>query len=494
MGMTSENVLHCSLSLAPADRLVAEEQWAEISQQFMDQMGFTDTSGHAPARWVAIHHGPGKGGRDHIHIAASMVREDGTKWDGRWNDFPHAQQACRQLEKDHGLFQVQGRREQIRERGDRPGERETAARLNFDLTIPRELGQRLRQSAVASFTEDEFVRRARQNGLVMKPLYESGSTSKVRSYQAGLRPKDVQRRAAQAGIKVSRWASIRSAAMLGPDLALDRLRDDLWGPPGDAARAEWDAAFKGQPPANQNGREAYAIRADSAEKMAGLWSKWHDQLASVPAEDRHGWAVAARDVAGIMHGYARHSDRPDQIRHAADALSRSAKVVGRPPRDRSPVRPNAVGSAVGTGWLLASLHHDQKSGSRSHMLGTVVNQMIRTSIAIAEAHQARKAETEATRIHQRVIAPLRAEHTRMINDPGYEQARQAAQDKRLEQTLDPEALEAYRIVQAGHATPRRGAERGPNVLPADRAGARPYRDRPNQAPGRSGRSGGHGRD
>ena len=41
------------------------------------QMGFTEASGKAPIRWVAIHHGVSTNGNDHIHIAATMVREDG---------------------------------------------------------------------------------------------------------------------------------------------------------------------------------------------------------------------------------------------------------------------------------------------------------------------------------------------------------------------------------------------------------------------------------
>lgn len=480
MGSTSENVWHASLSLAPSDQLVAEEQWSEIAQQFMDQMGFTETSGHAPARWVAIHHGPGKGGRDHIHIAASMVREDGTKWDGRWNDFRHAQQAARQIEKDHNLFQVQGRKEQIRERGDRPGERETAARMNFDLTIPRELGQRLRQSAAASLTEDEFVRRARRNGLVMKPLYETGGT-RVRSYQAGLHPKEMQRRADQAGVTVSRWASIRSATMLGPDLNLDRLRTDLWGQPGHAAQAEWDAAFKGQQPVQKNGPDSDTYTPADANTAAGRWGTWHDQLAAIPASNRHAWASAARDVSGAMHNYAPFSDRPADMRRAADALARSAKVVGKPTQPHTPARQVKGGSVVGTGWLLDSLRHGKQTGSNKQMMGMLINQMIRTGMAIADAHQARKAHHEADRIHQRVIGPLQAEHGRLINDPTTGQPH--------ERQPTAEEVEADRIGQIGALPPtRRGAQRGPDVIPTDPdSSSRPHipqKQQPERAPER----------
>ena len=39
-------------------------------------MDFTDAGGKSPCRWVAIHHGQFQKGNDHLHIAASMVRED----------------------------------------------------------------------------------------------------------------------------------------------------------------------------------------------------------------------------------------------------------------------------------------------------------------------------------------------------------------------------------------------------------------------------------
>ena len=54
---------------------------------------------------MAIRHGHSKAGNDHIHIAASMVREDGTKWSS-WRDFPRAQQAARGLEKKYGLEEL----------------------------------------------------------------------------------------------------------------------------------------------------------------------------------------------------------------------------------------------------------------------------------------------------------------------------------------------------------------------------------------------------
>lgn len=62
-----------------------------------------------PIRWGAIHHGASVDGNDHIHVAATMVREDGTRWDGRFNEYKTAQAAARAIEVKFGLATVSGR-------------------------------------------------------------------------------------------------------------------------------------------------------------------------------------------------------------------------------------------------------------------------------------------------------------------------------------------------------------------------------------------------
>lgn len=40
---------HCSLSLRAEEGDLSDERWAEIANDFMDEMGFTEASGKAPA-------------------------------------------------------------------------------------------------------------------------------------------------------------------------------------------------------------------------------------------------------------------------------------------------------------------------------------------------------------------------------------------------------------------------------------------------------------
>ena len=118
----ANHVWHCSLSLSPEEAALGDEVWGRIASDFMDEMGFTGSDGKASCRWVAIHHGSAKNGGDHIHIAANVVREDGTKW-SPWYDQRKAQRACNVLEHRYGLLVVESR-----ERG-RTERREARGRL-----------------------------------------------------------------------------------------------------------------------------------------------------------------------------------------------------------------------------------------------------------------------------------------------------------------------------------------------------------------------------
>ncbi|MEV8212068.1 relaxase/mobilization nuclease domain-containing protein, partial [Streptomyces sp. NPDC079189] len=115
------DVWHCSLSLRAEEGQLSDEQWGTIAQQFVDRMGFTEASGKAPCRWVAVRHGLSKNGNDHVHIAVSLVREDGTKATTH-NDYKRAQELCRTLEVEHGLMPVDSRERGMGERGVKPAE------------------------------------------------------------------------------------------------------------------------------------------------------------------------------------------------------------------------------------------------------------------------------------------------------------------------------------------------------------------------------------
>ncbi len=126
----------CALSLAASEAPLGDERWGAIAGDFMREMGF-DVAGAAPVRWVAIHHGTSKKGNDHIHIAADLVREDGSIVDlwpkdpvtgKKVGDHPRSSEAIKALER-FGLHVVEG--------GELPARPERVADVGHGAFDPR---------------------------------------------------------------------------------------------------------------------------------------------------------------------------------------------------------------------------------------------------------------------------------------------------------------------------------------------------------------------
>jgi hypothetical protein len=380
-GWKELGVWHCSLSLAPGEGPIGDERWREIATQFADAMGLTEACGKAPVRWVAVHHGPSKGGLDHVHIAASMVREDGTRWEGRHYSKRNAQAACRDLEVAHGLVRVEGPGRGVSERGTQPGEarRAAAAGLDPSETVPRDLAVRVRAAALASTSEAEFVRRARADGLVVKPRYAPGSTEAVVGYKVALPPR--------AGEK---WA-FYGGGKLGRDLALPELRK-AWPTPDETARvaavAEWVATRAGSAVVETSGREKVAL-APAGEMTAGQrLAAFNRSLASLDHADAAGWARAARQGAGAMSAAARSTGDPGQAR----ALTRAARVLARSARHLQPPGTGPAGRDSAMGAALVLLH---RRGPVDAGLG---REVLVTAKAVQAHHRALGHEVEAARL------------------------------------------------------------------------------------------------
>jgi len=136
--------------------------------------------------WVA---GRSAGGSDHIHVVVNRVREDG-KPAKRHMDRRRAQQACRRLEQEFGLRQVEGRGRAAGERGIKPVEmaaRGVDGRRNPFEWIPdghtprRRLERIVRACATAAADEPDFVARLNHEGVLRRPRFEQavGRTSSV---------------------------------------------------------------------------------------------------------------------------------------------------------------------------------------------------------------------------------------------------------------------------------------------------------------------------
>ncbi|MFC9556031.1 relaxase/mobilization nuclease domain-containing protein [Rhodococcus sp. NPDC056960] len=366
------NVWHCSLSLAAEEGQLTDDQWGAIARKFMDEMGFTDTSGRSPARWVAVRHGLSAGGNDHIHIAASAVREDGTKVD-LYRDWNRASEAVNKLEREHGLAVIESRNTRTGERGYHRAEKHRATREGSSELDRELLARRVRACATASRDEAEFVRRLRGQGLIVRPRMASGRSDVVVGYKVAVRPKD------RAAAPV-----FYGGGHLAKDLTLPRLRHEWTDSPetSSAAVAEWNAARRGQKPVSPGRETKIVADPKMLDRAARDIAAWNRYLASIPVTDRAQWARAAGRTAGVFAAWSHQLEaKPGPLAEASRQLARSAQV---PAHQHWPKKAGAM-SAGGAALIVMQASPDL---SEAVSYALLLRQLMKATEAIADAHRA----------------------------------------------------------------------------------------------------------
>jgi hypothetical protein len=159
-------VWHCSVRADPTDPIMTDERWREIAAHVLAKTGLAPDGDPRAVRWLAMRHGA-----DHIHIVATLVRQDRrTNW-GR-NDWPLAQAACRDLEDRYGLVRV-GRPGQGTRSWPTGAEVNKAKRTGRPQTPREELRRRVRDAATVAVDENDFFHRLTSDGAVTVKLRPS---------------------------------------------------------------------------------------------------------------------------------------------------------------------------------------------------------------------------------------------------------------------------------------------------------------------------------
>ena len=132
--------------------------------------------------------GPVPTGNQHIHIAASLVRVDGSRVN-IWQSKQTLSRVCAEIEHTYGLTVVEGR-----EGKGMPGlsraELERTAREQLAEPPRITLARMVREASVASKDEAEFVRRLRGSGALVRPRFETGGKEAVVGYSVAVRTPD----------------------------------------------------------------------------------------------------------------------------------------------------------------------------------------------------------------------------------------------------------------------------------------------------------------
>ncbi|MFF3412475.1 relaxase/mobilization nuclease domain-containing protein [Streptomyces sp. NPDC002742] len=201
-----KHVWHLSVRNGGEDRILTDEEWGDVARRMVAAAGIDDPEAGAGCRWAAVRHAD-----DHIHIVATLVREDGYKPDLD-NDAHRVQAQARALEAELGLRRLN--------KGDgtaakRPtsAERHKAQRQGRERTAREELRETVRRAVTGARGEAEFFDRLAAAGLLIRT--REAPSGDLLGYKVAL-PDDRNK----DGEPVF-YPGVR----LAPDLSLPRIRE-----------------------------------------------------------------------------------------------------------------------------------------------------------------------------------------------------------------------------------------------------------------------------
>ncbi|MFB7643074.1 mobilization protein [Streptomyces sp. NPDC056084] len=218
-----DTVWHCPVRAAPEDPVLTDAQWADIAHRIVAAAGIAPDGDNEACRWVAVRHAD-----DHIHIAATLVRQDGRR-PKRGYDQRAVQKEARKIEIDYGLRRLKP--------GDGTGakrptckEHFKAKRLGQDVATRDVLRLRVRRAVAAASDEAEFFALLEVTGVTVR--LKLGPSGDALGCNFAL-PEDTN----GVGEPV-----FYAGSTLAPDLSLPKIRKSLT-----ASSPEPAAARQGNP-------------------------------------------------------------------------------------------------------------------------------------------------------------------------------------------------------------------------------------------------------
>ncbi|MGW6536097.1 mobilization protein [Streptomyces sp. NPDC055051] len=234
----AKHVWHTSVRTAPGDRMLSDEEWAEVARRIVAATGIDPGEGQPGCRWAAVRHAD-----DHIHIVATLVCEDGSRPDD-FRSGKRAQAEARLIEKELGLHQVAPGDGTAAQRPT-SAERHKAERQGRERTAREELRETVRRAVAGAQGEEEFFSRLADAGLLVKK--RAAPSGDLLGYKVALpddRNKDGE-------------PLFYPGARLAPDLSLPRIRE-RWAGGGLQGRAGLEAPGVAGAPAAARRRTAAA--------------------------------------------------------------------------------------------------------------------------------------------------------------------------------------------------------------------------------------------
>ncbi|WP_371791240.1 relaxase/mobilization nuclease domain-containing protein [Streptomyces sp. NBC_01471] len=203
-----DTVWHCPVRAAPEDPFLTDAQWADIARRIVAAAGIAPAGDEEACRWVAVRHAD-----DHIHIAATLVRQDGRRPE-RGYDQRAVQREAREIEVVYGLRRLKP--------GDGTGAKRPTSKEHFKA---KRLGQeaasrdvlrlRVRRAIAAASDETEFFALLEATGVTVR--FKLGPSGDALGCNFAL-PDDTN----DKGEPV-----FYAGSTLAPDLSLPKIRKSL---------------------------------------------------------------------------------------------------------------------------------------------------------------------------------------------------------------------------------------------------------------------------
>ncbi|MFF7148624.1 relaxase/mobilization nuclease domain-containing protein [Streptomyces jietaisiensis] len=290
-----KHVWHLSVRNAEEDRTLSDEEWGEVARRMVAAAGIDDPEEGAGCRWAAVRHAD-----DHIHIIATLVREDGFKPDLD-HDAARVQAQARALEAELGLRRLN--------KGDGTGakrptsaERHKAERQGRERTAREELREAVRRAVTGVRSDEEFFDRLAAAGLLIRK--RAAPSGDLLGYKVAL-PDDLNK----DGEPV-----FYPGARLAPDLSLPRIRE------------RWSGDTQDNPAARHEKAPSMGPGAPASARRKTASAAWQAVLVIEHGDD----AVAAAHIAAagevldaLANTSAAHTRR--ELRDAAAAFERASR-------------------------------------------------------------------------------------------------------------------------------------------------------------------------
>ena len=300
-------VWHSSMRLAPEDRYrtVSDATWKNMVELMLTEAGVATAADGAGLRWVAMRHAD-----DHVHIVATLVREDGrTNW--LRNDYPKCVAATYNVARRYNLHRQVPPADRTAHRRPHPVEVSKARRTGRSQTPRDELRRRVRTAVAGAADEQEFFTRLRELGVLIRLRHSTTNPEQVTGYAV-----------AMPGAPAADGAPVYfGGGRLAPDMTLPKLRV-RWG--------TTPAPDQASPTVGREQR-AEAMRQAATASQAAAKSIRRDAH-SAPSRAQ-ATAVAAADLLTSL-AYTIEGDRRGPLHRAAEVFDRAARdLYGRVARN-----------------------------------------------------------------------------------------------------------------------------------------------------------------